>query len=135
MMDQLIAAFMGEDQVPQQSAIPPRKPPPQMGPPAPADYGTPGMPEAYQNNRMKEMGMPGIAQIGEAMFDSYRANKWKKQHAQEVDEMGGSIGGNSEKLPHTNKSGSKAIGSGIFDGGDLFSQVGQAIMRNMGGMA
>lgn len=56
------------------------------------------MPEAYSQNRMKGWGIGGLAQIGEALFDQFRANKWQK----EQDEMAGRvppIGGEQRQHP------------------------------------
>lgn len=50
-------------------------------------HEAPEMPEAYTQNRMAEMGMPGIAQIGEALFDSIRRNKFNKTHGITMDEF------------------------------------------------
>jgi len=100
-------------------------PKPQMGPHAPPEMG-PEMPEAYTQNRMKEWGMPKVAQIGEALFDSYRANKWEKQNGpREVDEFDKEIGGKSAQLPHSpqGKDDKTGKGSGVFDGGDFFSRM------------
>ena len=82
---------------PQQQMGPPApqqmgpQPPQQMGPPAPG----PQMPAAYSQNRMAEAGAPAIAQIGEALFDRYRANQWRKENSAEVDETGNSMGGST----------------------------------------
>lgn len=107
--------------------------PPQMGPPPPADYAPPEsqgpqMPEAYTTNRMANAGMPAAAQIGEALFDKYRANKWSKENQVEVDEMGETVGDQPGRDSPQTKDGAKGMGSGIFDGGDLFSQVSKALM-------
>jgi hypothetical protein len=53
---------------------------------------TPEMPEAYTQNRMRSMGMPAVAQIGEAFVDRMRAKKFLNDQEQgievtEVDEM------------------------------------------------
>jgi hypothetical protein len=39
-----------------------------------------GMPLKYSQNRMQNMGIGGIAAIGEAIVDKIRANRWNKQN-------------------------------------------------------
>ena len=68
--------------------------------------------------------MPKVAQIGEALIDKYRANKWTKENQSEVDEFGGAVGGPQTAVDTAaNKPGNSQIGSGIFDGGDMLSKI------------
>jgi hypothetical protein len=47
------------------------------------------MPEAYTQNRMEQWGMPGIFQMGEAIADKYRANRWtENQGMQALEQVG-----------------------------------------------
>jgi hypothetical protein len=61
----------------QESPIPPPNTLPGADSPA---MKTPAMPTAYGQNRMRQMGMPGIFQAGEAVFDEYRRDKWADQN-------------------------------------------------------
>lgn len=73
------------------------------------------MPEPYTKNRMKDWGAPGIAQIGEELFDMYRRNKWNKANPgvsagtmisqTESDEMGPMLQGGGVNLPEEDDSG------------------------------
>lgn len=115
---------MMEKQQPQQPQMGPPKP--QMGPPAPGPQmpQMPQMPPEYTQNRMAEMGMPAIAQIGESLIDKYRANKWSKENQTEVDEFGGeTVGSTPSPEFASGQDPASAKGSGIFDGGDMFSKL------------
>ena len=61
----------------QESPIPPPNTLPGANSPA---MKTPAMPQAYGQNRMRQMGMPGFMQAGEAVFDEYRRDKWAGQN-------------------------------------------------------
>jgi hypothetical protein len=110
-----------------------------MTPPAqpPAQPPAPQMPAAFTQNRMAQMGAPAVAQIGEALFDKYRQNKWNKQHGTEVDEMGADSspkttenkppmigGGTGYQQPADGRQASMRKGSGIFDG-----RMGSELMK------